>query len=150
MYLCFSHSFHQLIVRPKKTTEWTKTLIQHILANSPDSLIQSGVIEMGSSDHELIYCSKKNAFFEMKWALRDFSKVQENFPRWSFCRKIKINKVSSDFPNYTWVNNIYQDFVTNFLSVVNFAAPGRPLRVKFNILVSYLRFKCYSDPWLTL
>ena len=60
--LCFSHSLHQLIMKPTRTTEHTKTLIDHILTNSSENVIQSGVIEMGLSDHELVYCSKKRHF----------------------------------------------------------------------------------------
>ena len=47
----FSHSLHQLIVESTRTTERTKTLIDHILTNSSEKVIQSGVIEVGLSDH---------------------------------------------------------------------------------------------------
>lgn len=39
-------SFHKLMMKPTKTTEYTKTLIDHILLNSPGKFIQSGVIEV--------------------------------------------------------------------------------------------------------
>ena len=57
--LWFSHSLHQLIMEPTRTVEHAKTLTDHILTNCPQKLIQSGIIEMGLSDHELIYCSRK-------------------------------------------------------------------------------------------
>ena len=44
MNLCFSHSLHQVIVEPTSTTMLTTTLIDHILTNSPEKEIQSGVI----------------------------------------------------------------------------------------------------------
>ena len=47
----FSHSLHQLIAKPARTTEGTKTRIDHIMMNSTEKVIQSGVIEMGLSDH---------------------------------------------------------------------------------------------------
>ena len=37
-----------------------------------------------------------------------------------------------DYSNYTCVNDAYQDFVTNFLSVIDFLALVRALRVKSN------------------
>lgn len=43
-YLIFS--LHKLIMKPTRTTEYTKTLIDHILSNSPEKFIQSGVIEV--------------------------------------------------------------------------------------------------------
>lgn len=39
-------SLHKLIMKPTRTTEYTKTLIDHILSNSPEKFIQSGVIEV--------------------------------------------------------------------------------------------------------
>ena len=66
--LCFSHSLHQLIREPTWTTEHTKTLIDHILTNSPEFVRMwslSAVIEMGFSDHELIYCSRKTALLKL-------------------------------------------------------------------------------------
>ena len=56
---CFSYSLHQLIMESTRTTKHTNTPIDHILPNSPEKVIQSGVIEMGLSDHGLIYCSRK-------------------------------------------------------------------------------------------
>ena len=44
--LCCSHSLHQIVMKPKKTAEHTKKLIDHILTNSPEKVIQSGAIEM--------------------------------------------------------------------------------------------------------
>ena len=58
MNLFFSHSLHQLIVEATKTSMCAKTLIDHILTNSPEKIIQRGVIEMGLFDHELMYCSR--------------------------------------------------------------------------------------------
>ena len=57
--LSFPHSFHQIILELTRTTEHNKTLIDLILMNSPEKVIQGGVTEMGLSDHELFYCSRK-------------------------------------------------------------------------------------------
>ena len=48
-------SLHQLIMEPTKTKEHFKTIIDHILANSSEKVIQTGVIKMELSAHELIY-----------------------------------------------------------------------------------------------
>ena len=39
MDLCFSHSLHQLIAEPTRTTDRTKTPIDHILTNSAEKVI---------------------------------------------------------------------------------------------------------------
>ena len=59
MDLSFSHSLHQLIAEPTRTTKCTKTLIHQILTNSAEKVIQSGAIEMGLSENGLIYCTRK-------------------------------------------------------------------------------------------
>ena len=76
--LCFSHFLHQLIRKPTRTTKHTKTLIDHILTNSPEKIIQSGVIEMGLSDQE-----KRHR--ETKRAQRNFIQVNEKLLRSNFC-----------------------------------------------------------------
>ena len=52
----YSYSLEQLISVPTRITKITTTLIDHVLTNSPHKIIQSGVIKMSLSDHELIYC----------------------------------------------------------------------------------------------
>ena len=58
---CFTHSLEQIITRPTRITDQTATLIDHILTNSPDKVSQSGVIDLGLSDHDLIYCTRKTS-----------------------------------------------------------------------------------------
>ena len=77
--LCFSHSFHQLIMEPKRITEHAKTLIDHILANFPETVIQSGVIELGLSDHELFYCLRKTQFLKLNQHYKISSKSIRNY-----------------------------------------------------------------------
>ena len=38
-----------------------------------------------------------------------------------------------DYSNYTCVNNAYPDFVTTFLSAIDFVAPIKTLRIESNI-----------------
>ena len=65
MDLWFSHSLHQLLVEPTRTIERTKTLTDHILTNSPEKVIQNGVIETQFFDHGLGYCSRKASFLKL-------------------------------------------------------------------------------------
>ena len=58
---CFTHSLEQIITRPTRITDQTATLIDHILTNSPDKVSQSGIIDLGLSDHYLIYCTRKTS-----------------------------------------------------------------------------------------
>ena len=58
---CFTHSLEQIITRPTRIIDQTATLIDHILTNSPDKVIQSGVIDLGLSNPDLIYCTRKTS-----------------------------------------------------------------------------------------
>ena len=57
---------------PTRVTDQSATLIDHILTKSPDKVSQSGVIDLGFSDHDLIYCTRKTS-------LPKFHKHNENF-----------------------------------------------------------------------
>ena len=56
---CFSFSLEKLITIPTKVTSKTATLIDHALTNSSQKASQCGVIELGISDHGLVYCTRK-------------------------------------------------------------------------------------------
>ena len=47
------------------SNEHTNLLTDHTLTNSTEKKIQSGIIEMELSNHELIYCSRKMSFLKL-------------------------------------------------------------------------------------
>ena len=49
-------------MEPIKTTEHSNILIEQILINSREKEIQSGIIEMRISDHEILDLSRKRYF----------------------------------------------------------------------------------------
>ena len=58
---CFTHSLEQIMTRPTRVTDQTAALIDHIITNSSDKVSQSGVKDLGLSDHDLIYCTRKTS-----------------------------------------------------------------------------------------
>ena len=58
---CFTHSSEQIITRPTRVTDQTADFIDRILTNSPYKFSQSGVINLGLSDHDLICCTIKTS-----------------------------------------------------------------------------------------
>ena len=52
-------------MKPTRTKEDSKILIDHILTNSPEKVIQSGVFEIGLSDQEIVYCSRKTLLLKL-------------------------------------------------------------------------------------
>ena len=47
------------------TTKHAETLLDHVLKDCPENVIQSGIIEMGLSDLELTYCSRKTSLLKL-------------------------------------------------------------------------------------
>ena len=63
---CQTFSLKQLITCPTRITCSTSSLIDHILTNSSEKIFQSGIIDCGMSDHQLILCTRK-----VKWTKFD-------------------------------------------------------------------------------
>ena len=53
------HGLKQLIQSPTRVTCSTSTLIDHILTSAPLRVSQKGVISVGVSDDQLIFCTRK-------------------------------------------------------------------------------------------
>ena len=56
---CQIFSLNQLITCPTRVTCNTSSLIDHVLTNSSEMVFQSGIIDCGMSDHQLIFCTRK-------------------------------------------------------------------------------------------
>ena len=52
-------SVHQLIKVSTRITCSSATIIDHILANYPERVTQQGIIDVGLSDHQHIFCTRK-------------------------------------------------------------------------------------------
>ena len=57
---CQIFSLKQLITCPARAKCKTSSLIDHILTNSYEKIFQSGIINCGMSDHQLIFCTGKS------------------------------------------------------------------------------------------
>ena len=53
---CSCCNLSQLIKEPTRITDQSSTLIDLILVSNPDKICNSGVIQSGISDHNIIYC----------------------------------------------------------------------------------------------
>ena len=61
---CTMHSLKQLIQFPTRVMCSTSTLSDHVLASFPLRAFQKGVIKVGLSDHQLIFCTRKISKFK--------------------------------------------------------------------------------------
>ena len=121
----------QLISVPTRITESTATLIDHVLTNSPHKIIQSDVIEMSLSDHELIYCTRKTTKLKPNNHNELNIRTMKKYTAKKFIEL--LNKI--DFPNYqtfACVNKAYLDFITKLFTAIDTLCPSKKTRINGN------------------
>ena len=53
------YNFYQIIDNPTRVTTTTSTTLDHILCNVKENVCQKGTLDLGISDHMVIYCTRK-------------------------------------------------------------------------------------------
>ena len=127
----------QLITEPTRVTQYSSTLIDLCLTNSPDKISKSGVINIGISDHSAVYLTRKIAHLRFNMHKSVEVRQLKNFNEAEFLRDLRIfdwNRVTThNNPNEMW------DFWKHLLaSVIDKNAPFRTKRVKNK-----------RSPWIT-
>ena len=121
----------QLIESPTRITCSSSSIIDHILASFPDRVTQQGILNVGLSDHQLIYCTRKITrikrgghkqikFCSFKnYTIDGYEKalVEINFP---------------EYKNFENVNNAYSSFIQKLMEVIKKAALVKNKRIKRN------------------
>ena len=126
---CSVHGLKQLIKSPTRITDKSTSLLDHILTNSPQKVSQHGVLGLGLSDHQLIYCTRKTT--RVKRYEHTFIKIRtfKNYTKEIFLDKLRQIK----FPNYMeyeGINAAYSHFVELITNIVNEIAPVREIRIR--------------------
>ena len=132
---CFSFSLEQLISIPTRVTSKTATLIDHVLTNSSQKVSQCGVIELGISAHDLVYCTRQTALLKPNKHNDISVRSMKNYTKEKFLELLS----KTDFPDYTTftcLNKAYQDFIFKLSEVIDLICPSKKLRLKAN-----------SKPW---
>ena len=129
---CSLHGIEQLLTLPTRITKNSSSLLDHhVLTNSADRISQFGIVNVGLSDHQLIYCTRKitrtrlNAHKYVK--MRSLKYYSEDL----YVKKPK----EVDFPDYSNfkdINEGYSDFTEKVASVIDEIAPIKEVRVKSN------------------
>ena len=95
-----------------------------MLTNSADKVSQSGVIDLGLSDHDLIYCTRKTSLPKSHKHNEIFVRSLKRYSAEKFLEILR----EIVFPNYltcTCVNDAYSDFVNRFVQAINIIAPSK-------------------------
>ena len=127
------HGLKQLIESPTNVTCSTSILIDHILAIFPSRVSQKGVIDVGISDHQLTFCTRKISHLKTggihKYLnFRSFKNYTVDF--------YKEALKQLDFPNYESfddVNSAYSKVFQKILTVIDKVALYRNKQIKGNI-----------------
>ena len=128
---CIFFGSKQLIIVPTRVTTGSSTIIDHVLASFPERVAQSGVIDVGLSDHQLIYCTRKISRIKRgshkQIKFRSFKHyIADLFEQELF----RLN-----FPNYWNFNDINEacnDFIQKIMNVIDKVATLKERQVKQN------------------
>ena len=127
---CQIFSLKQLITCPTRVTCNTTSLIDHILTNSSEKIFQSGIIDCGISNHQLIFCTRKQAKFNKHNNV--FLRSLKHYTVNTFVEKLqKVN--FSNYERFSCIDATNTDFLNNLMKVVNEIAPSKEIRIKNNM-----------------
>ena len=131
LQFCSLYGLEQLIKSPTRVTCTTSFLIDHILATFPERLSQRGIIGVGLSDHQLIYCTRKFSHAKVGTQKQIAFHSLKNYTAKVY--KEALGKVY--FPNYENfgdVNIVYENFIQKLMTVIDKLALFKTKRVKGN------------------
>ena len=104
------HGLKQLIDSPTRITEKTSSLLDHILTNAHEKISQSGVVNVGLSDHQMIYCTRKI----WKQKFKNHKDITIRSLK-NYSQEIFINSLTElKYPNYSHFTDVdfaYEDFI---------------------------------------
>ena len=127
---CTMHGLKQLIQSPTRVTCSTSTLIDHILTSAPSRVSQKGVINVGVSDHQLIFCTRKISKIKTGGDHKYLNfRSLKNYTADYYKETLK----QVDFPNYENfgdVNEAYSNFFQKLMTVIDKIAPYKSKQVK--------------------
>ena len=128
---CSLYGLEQLMKSLTRVTCSTSSLIDLILTTFPETISQQGIIDVGLSNHQLIYWTRK--FSRTKVGTHKQIKFcwLKNYTSETYIEA--LSKVY--FPNYenfSDVNKAYENVIQKLMSVIDKLAPFKTKRVKGN------------------
>ena len=119
----------QLIKCPTRVTCNSSSILDQVLASFPDEVSQSGVIDIGISDHQLIHCSKKTVRIKSYCHKQITFRSLKNYSPEIY--EEALRKLS--FPNYELFDDIdraYENFIQKVMAVIDNLGPSKNKRIK--------------------
>ena len=123
------YNLNQIITNPTRVTNVTSSLIDHILCSKMEIIAQSGVINVGLSDHSLIYCTRKRSKCIVNEHKNCTIRMTKKYEKSIFMSKLLNANWDKCFfaenVNKAWCH--FRDIFTNILDQV---APTKKIRIK--------------------
>ena len=128
---CQIFSLKQLIICPTRVTCNTSSLIDRILTNTTEKFFQSGIIDCGMSNHQLIFCTRKIKRAKFNKHNVVFLRSPKYYTVNVFVEKLrKVN--FSNYERFSCIDAAYTDFLNKLMKVANEIAPSKEIRIKNN------------------
>ena len=121
----------EIIKEPTRKTCSTFSLLDHILANSSETISQKGLIDVGISDNQLVYCTRKIKIIKHDMHNQIQVRSLKKYSAEIFTNALKTVQFSNYkiFPN---VNVAYSDLVNRVSDTIDNVAPIKEIRIKNN------------------
>jgi len=136
--LIYQFDLSQLISSPTRVTTTTSTIIDLILVTYPNLITQSGILEVGLSDHMITYCTRK--------VNNKISVNKHNGVKLRSLKKYSKQTLEVELEQTNWqdvtdgcnVDKAWLCFKKEFLTIVDKIAPFKLVRLKHG-----------TAPWIT-
>ena len=119
---CNFFSLKQLISSPTRIIYNSSTIIDHILASYPDRVSQKGIIDIGISDHQLIFCTRKTLKTKTASHKQISFRSLKNYSAVTYEETLKKVKFPN-YENFININEAYSNFIQKLTSVIDEIAP---------------------------
>ena len=126
---CSLHGLKQLIKTATRITKKSSSLLDHVITNSNEKVGNSGVIDVGLSDHQMIFCSRK--ITRAKFNKHNTVKIRslKHYTKDLFLENLR-NINFPNYQNYDDVNEAYTDLVNKIIVEIDKIAPLKEIRIK--------------------
>ena len=137
-YKKFLRSFgcKQIIESPTRITDSCASLLDHIITNNTKKVYQSGVLDIGLSDHLITFCSRKIIKGQIGKHKTIRIRSLKNYSILSLLNNLR-NIDWSTVTNCSDVNEAWYNFKTRFIDVLDVVAP-----------IKHVRIKTRTEPWI--
>ena len=128
---CTMFDLKYLIESPTQITCSSSFIIDHILASFPERVTQRGILNVGLSDHQLIYCTRKITKIKRGGHEQLTFQSFKNYTIDGY-EKALVEINLSEYKKFDNVNDAYSNFIQKLIKVIEKVAPVKSSRIKRN------------------